>query len=68
MLKHDMKDREFQNQQAVLNAIGKRWADISFAEVHRVFQELMEHLPWAVGNNSEHYPNERHQFRKWFTV
>jgi hypothetical protein len=68
MPKHSMKDREFQSQQAVLRTSAKSWVDLTFADGQRVFQEWMERRTWVVGNNEEYYPNERHQFRKWFPV
>jgi hypothetical protein len=63
-----MKDREFQNQQAILSAVANMWDDLTFADVQGVFQEQMEHPTWVIGNNGEYYPNLRHQFRKWSTV
>jgi transposase len=68
LLKHKMKDREFQSQQVILSAVAKMWNDLTFADVQRVFQEWMERLTWVVGNNGEHYPNQRNQCRKWSTV
>jgi hypothetical protein len=68
MLKHTIKDREFQNQQAIFTAIAQSWADLIFADVQSAFPEWMEHLTWVVGNNGEYYPNSRHQFRKWYPV
>jgi hypothetical protein len=44
MLKHNMKDREFQSQQAILSAVAKMWNGLTFADVQRVFQEWMERL------------------------
>jgi histone-lysine N-methyltransferase SETMAR len=55
--KHEMKDREFQNQQAILSAVARMWNNLTFADVQRVFQEWMECLTWVVGNNAEYYPN-----------
>jgi hypothetical protein len=60
MLKHNMKDREFQSQQTILKSSAKSWADLTFADVQWVFQEWTEHLTWVVGNNDEYYPNSRH--------
>jgi hypothetical protein len=68
MLEHNMKDREFQSQQAILSAIAKIWNDLTFADVQRVFQEWMERLTWVIGNNGEYSPNEQHQIIKWSTV
>jgi hypothetical protein len=56
MLKHNMKDREFQSQEAIVQPIGKSWADLSFADRQSVFQEWMERLTWVIGNNGEYYP------------
>jgi histone-lysine N-methyltransferase SETMAR len=53
MLKHKMKDREFQSQQAIFRAVAKMWNDLTFADVQCVFQERMERLTWVVGNNGE---------------
>jgi hypothetical protein len=61
MLKHKMKDREFQDQQAMSSAVAKMWNDLTFADVQRVFQEWMERLAWVVGNNGEYYPNEKYR-------
>jgi hypothetical protein len=68
MLRHNMNDRGFQNQQAILKAITTSWADLAFADVERVFEEWMEGLAWVVANNGEYYPYERHQLRKRFIV
>jgi hypothetical protein len=57
MLKHNMKDREFQSQQTMLSAVAKMWNGLTFADVQRVFQEWMERLTWVVGNSGESYPN-----------
>jgi hypothetical protein len=57
MLKHNMKDREFQNEQAILKAIAKSWAGLIFTDLQRVLQEWMERLTSVVGNNGEYYPN-----------
>jgi hypothetical protein len=48
ILKHNMKDQEFQNQQTILSAVAKMWNDITFADVQRVFQEWMERLTWSL--------------------
>jgi hypothetical protein len=53
MLKHNMKDREFQSQQTILSAVANMWNDLTFADVQCVFQERMERLTWVVGNNGE---------------
>jgi histone-lysine N-methyltransferase SETMAR len=37
MLKHKMKDPEFQSQQAILSVVAKMWNDLTFADVQRVF-------------------------------
>jgi hypothetical protein len=55
-----MRDREFQSQQVILNAIAKIWDDLTFEDVQRVFQEWMEGLTWVIGNNGEYYPNSIH--------
>jgi hypothetical protein len=39
MLKHNMKDREFESQQAILNAVCKKLADLNFADVQNAFRE-----------------------------
>jgi hypothetical protein len=52
-----MKDREFQSQRAILNAIAAIWDDLTFEEVQRVLQEWMERLIWVIWNHSEYYPN-----------
>jgi hypothetical protein len=57
MLKHQMKDRDFQSQQEILQAIAKSWDDLTFAEVQNVFWEWIERLTWVAGNNGEYYPN-----------
>jgi hypothetical protein len=57
MLKHNMKDREFQSQQAIVSPVAKMWNDLTFADVQGVFQEWMERLTWVVGNKGEYYPN-----------
>jgi hypothetical protein len=57
MRKHNMKDREFQGQEAILRDIAESWNDLIFADVQWGFQEWMEHLTWVVGNNGEYYPN-----------
>jgi hypothetical protein len=57
MLKHNMKDREFQSQQAILKCISKSWADLTFADPQSVFQESIERLSWVFGNNDEYSPN-----------
>jgi hypothetical protein len=57
MLKHNMKDREFQSQQAIVSAVAKMWNDFTFADTQCVFQEWMERLTWVIGNNGEYYPN-----------
>jgi hypothetical protein len=57
MLKQEMKDREFQSQQAMRSPFPKIWNDLTFAEVQRVFQEWMECLTWVIGDNGECYPN-----------
>jgi hypothetical protein len=57
ILKHNMKDQEFQNQQAILNAIAKIWDDLTFEDIQGVFQEWMERLTWVIGNNREYYLN-----------
>jgi hypothetical protein len=41
MLKHKMKDREFQSPQAILSAVAKMRNGLTFADVQRVFQEWM---------------------------
>jgi hypothetical protein len=56
MLTHNMKDREFQGQQAILKAIARSWAGLTFADVQNVFQKWMESLIWVVENNGEHCP------------
>jgi histone-lysine N-methyltransferase SETMAR len=67
-LKHQMKDRDFQSQQEILQAITKRWDDLTFAEVQSVFWECTERLTWVAGNNGEYYPSEKHQFKKWLSI
>jgi hypothetical protein len=57
MLKHQMKDREFQSQREILQAITDSWDDLTFAEVQRVFWQWMERLTCVAGNNREYYPN-----------
>jgi hypothetical protein len=57
MLKHNMKDREFQSQQAIWSAVAKIRNDFTFEDVRRVFQEWIERLSSAVGNNGKYYPN-----------
>jgi hypothetical protein len=57
MLKHKMKDREFQSQQVILSTVAKTWNDLTFAGVQRVFQEWIERLTCVIGNNGEYYPN-----------
>jgi hypothetical protein len=57
ILKHNMKDREFQNQQEILNAIAEIWDDLTFEDVQRGFQEWTERLTWVIGNNVEYYSN-----------
>jgi hypothetical protein len=54
MLKHKMKDREFQSQQAILSAVANMWNDLIFADVQRVFQKWTERLTWVIGNNGEY--------------
>jgi hypothetical protein len=54
ILKHNMTDREFRNQQETLNAIAKIWDDLTFEDVQRVFQEWMERLTWVIGHNGEY--------------
>jgi hypothetical protein len=44
ILKHNMKDQEFQSQQAIFNTIAKIWDDFIFEDVQRVFQEWIERL------------------------
>jgi hypothetical protein len=39
MVKHTMKDEAFQSQQAILDAVTKIWDELTFADVHRVFQK-----------------------------
>jgi hypothetical protein len=39
MLKHNMKDREFHSQEAILKITAKSWPDLTFADVQSVFQE-----------------------------
>jgi hypothetical protein len=56
-LKHQMKNREFQSQQAIRSAPAQLWNDFTVTDVQRVFQEWMEHLTWVVGNNGEYSPN-----------
>jgi hypothetical protein len=67
ILKHNMKDREFQSQKGILKDIAKSSADLTFADVQSVFEEWMERPTLVVGNNGEYSPNSRHQFRKWLT-
>jgi hypothetical protein len=50
MLKHKMKDREFQSQEAILSGVAKMWNDLTFADVQRAFQEWMDCLTWVIGN------------------
>jgi hypothetical protein len=57
MLKPQVKDRDFQSQQAILSAVAKIWSEPTFADVQRVFQEWMERLTEVIGNNGEYYPN-----------
>jgi hypothetical protein len=52
-----MKVREFQNQQAMLNAIAKVCDDLTFEDAQHVFQEWMERRTWVIGNNGEYDPN-----------
>jgi hypothetical protein len=68
ILKHKMKDREFQSQQAILSPVAKMRNDLTLADIQRVLQEWMERLAWAVANNGKDYPNERYRFGKWCTV
>jgi histone-lysine N-methyltransferase SETMAR len=68
ILKHNMKDREFQSQQAILNAIATIRDEVTFENLQRVFQEWMGRLAWVIGNNGESSPNSRHYCRKWLTV
>jgi hypothetical protein len=42
VLKHNMKTREFQSQQAILKAIAQSWANFTFADVQSIFQDWME--------------------------
>jgi hypothetical protein len=44
MLKHNMKDREFQSQQAILSVVAKMWNDLTFADVQCVFQDFLDTL------------------------
>jgi hypothetical protein len=55
MLKHKMKDREFQGQQAILSVVAEMWNDLTFADVQRVFQELTERRAWAIANSGDYY-------------
>jgi hypothetical protein len=57
MLKHKMKDREFQSQGEILSAVAKMWNGLTLADVQRVFQEWMERLTWVVANNGKYPPN-----------
>jgi hypothetical protein len=57
VLKHKMKNQEFQSQQEILSALAKMRNGLAFADVQRVFQEWMERLAWVVANNGEYYPN-----------
>jgi hypothetical protein len=68
MSEHDMKDREFQSQQAIVKASAKSWDDLTFADVQRVSQEWIKRLTRVVGNNGKYYPNPTHQLRKRCTV
>jgi hypothetical protein len=64
ILKHNLKDREFHSQEAILDAIAKVWNDPTFDDVQRVFQEWMERRTWVIGNGGEYYPNSGHSCRE----
>jgi hypothetical protein len=55
ILKHNMKNRGLQNQQAILNATATIWDDLTFEDVQGVFQEWMERRTWVIENNGEYY-------------
>jgi hypothetical protein len=57
VIKHNMKDREFQSQQAILSAVAKMWNELTFADAERVLQEWMQCLTCVVGNNGGYHPN-----------
>jgi hypothetical protein len=48
MLKGVLKDREFNSNYAVEEAITKVWDELTFDEVQNVFQDWMSHLAWVI--------------------
>jgi hypothetical protein len=68
LMRHPMKDREFQSQQEILQVIAKRWDDVTFAEVQHVFWEWIEHLTWVTGTNQQYYPNSKTEFETWLNI
>jgi hypothetical protein len=65
VLKRQMKDREFESQQEILQATAKSWDDLTFAEVQSILWQWIEHLTWVAGNDGQYYPNSKTQFKKW---
>jgi hypothetical protein len=55
LMKHNLKDREIQEIQALISALTSIRDDLTFEDVQVVFLDWMERLSWVISNNGDYY-------------